>query len=260
MNDSDHQWKEKWSRNLFKPAARDFHSIVSKYSEARNFSLFGSDEEPLSSVWLASLSEAAGDYFREGLKVFDYGCGAGRYCNFLEQRLESFQYYGVEKRGSSCRHGEKSILVANGIFRHDRRARFGFIGSRLEEEAIENVDVVILGSIFTHVDFREVRHILARLRPVIERGGKVVFSAFISDKYRLEGRGAYGFTDCYSRVWFEPEQLAQLANQEEWHLSEQESFLAQDVNLHRIFALNKCAEGKPANLLENAGDRFSGGE
>ena len=249
MNDSDHLWKEKWSRSLFKPEARDFHSIVSKYSETRNFLLFGSDEEPLSSIWLASLSEAAGDYFREGLKVFDYGCGAGRYCNFLEQRLESFEYYGVEKRGSSFRHGEKSIRVANRIFRHDRRARFGFIGSRLEKEAIENVDVVILGSIFTHVDFREVRHILAKLRPVIERGGKVVFSAFTSNKYRLEGRGAYGFIDCYNTVWFEPEQLAQLADQEDWQLSEQGSFLAQDVNLHRIFALNKCADLRSADTL-----------
>ena len=244
MNDRDHLWIEKWSRNPFKPAARDFHGIVSKYSAVRNFSLSGSDEEPFSSIWLASLSEAAGQHFREGLRVLDYGCGAGRYCDFLDQRLENFGYYGVEKRGSSLRHGEKSIRVATRIFRHDRRARFGFIGSRLEEEAIRNVDVVVLGSIFTHLDFREVRQILAKLRPVIERGGTVVFSAFIANEYRLEGRDAYGFIDCYSRVWFEPEQLAQLANQEEWQLSEQESFLAQGVNLHRIFALNKRDDGR----------------
>ena len=40
-----------------------------------NFMLFGTDEEPSSSLWMASLSEAMGESFREGMAVLDYGCG-----------------------------------------------------------------------------------------------------------------------------------------------------------------------------------------
>lgn len=238
MNDRDRLWQEKWSRSSFASPVSDFSAVVSRYSKLRKFSLFGSDEEPLSSIWMASLSEAVGEHFREGFRVLDYGCGAGRYCNFLAQRLNKFEYYGVEKRGSAFRHGEKSIRVANRMFRHDRRAQFGFIDSAVEAAAIDKVGVVVLGSVFTHVDINEVDRILAKLTPVVDRGGKVVFSVFIANEYRLEGPEAYGFNDCYDRVWFESKQLMELADRNNWQLTECESFLAQGINLHRIFALD----------------------
>jgi SAM-dependent methyltransferase len=257
VDGSDQLWQEKWSRTWFDSACPDFHNVVSHYAAARSFLLFGCDAEPLSSIWCACLSEAMGPRFREGLRILDYGCGAGRYCNFLSQRLKHFEYFGVEKRGSTFRHGEKSIRVANKIFRHDRRARFGLIDSQLEIEAIASVEVVILGSIFTHVDLREVRHVVNKLRPVIERGGRIVFSAFSANDYRLEGKGAYGLADCYSRVWFQMKQLDRLAHDNGWQLRQRESFLAQDVNLHRIFTLNRFTDEDKVALVQTTGSVLS---
>jgi cyclopropane fatty-acyl-phospholipid synthase-like methyltransferase len=171
------------------------------------------------------------------MTVLDYGCGAGRYAQFMRQRLKAFRYFGLEKAGSNFRHGEKSIKAARALFRWDWRIRFALIGSRLESTALVRADVAVLGSIFTHVAFDEVQRILQNLQPIISRGGTVVFSIFIADNHRLEGNGAYGFEGCYDRVWFTPAQLQQLCERRDWAMSERESFLAQDVNEHRIFAL-----------------------
>jgi cyclopropane fatty-acyl-phospholipid synthase-like methyltransferase len=237
MRISDTAWIEKWSKIRFAPRPRDFPAAVRAQARAENFGLFGTDEEPGSSLWLASLSEAAGDSFREGMTVLDYGCGAGRYAHFLRQRLKKFTYFGVEKPGSDFRHGEKSIKAARKLFRWDRRIGFDSIGSRLESNALARAEVVVLGSIFTHVGLDEVRYILQKLQPVVARGGKVVFSIFIADEHRLEGKGAYGFESCHDRAWFTAEQLQQLCAHNGWAAAEKESFVAQDVNLHRIFAL-----------------------
>ncbi len=237
MRLTDPLWTEKWSRINFTPRLRDFSAAVRTNAAAKNLCLFGTDEEPGSSLWLASLSEAAGESFREEIAVLDYGCGAGRYAQFLRQRLRSFEYYGLEKPGSALQHGEKSIETARKLFRWDRRIRFNLIGSRLEAKALSRVSLVVLGSIFTHVDFDELRHILQKMRRVLSRGGKVVFSIFLADTYRLEEKGLYGFEDCYSRVWFTQEQIQHLCDQNDWVLAEKESFVAQEVNLHRIFAV-----------------------
>ena len=97
----------------------------------------------------------------------------------------------------------------------------------------------MLGSIFTHVDFGEMQNILRKLKPVVVRGGKVVFSIFLADAYEIENQGIYGLENCYNRVWFTAEQLRRLCDEHGWALAEKASFLAQDVNLHRIFALTQ---------------------
>ena len=238
---TDPLWTEKWSKVSFTPRLRDFSAAIFKHAAAQNFGLFGTDEEPGSSLWLASLSEAMGASFREGMCVLDYGCGAGRYAQFLRQRLKRFAFYGLEKPGSDFRHGEKSIKTARKLFRWDRRVRFDLIGSRLEATALARADVAVLGSIFTHVDLGEVERILAKLAPIISRGGTIVFSIFLADTHRLEDKGLYGFADCYGRVWFTAEQLRGLCDRDGWVLAERESFLAQDVNVHRIFTLSRKA-------------------
>ena len=237
MQITDPLWTDKWAKIRFTPRLRDFSSAVLKQAQTEGFGLFGTDEEPGSSLWLASLSEAIGESFREDMTVLDYGCGAGRYAQFMRQRLKKFDYFGLEKPGSDFQHGEKSIKAARKLFRWDSRIRFALLGSRLATTALARAEVALLGSIFTHVEFDEVQRILKTLQPVISRGGKVVFSIFIADIHRLEGKGAYGFESCYSRVWFTFEQLRWLCDQNGWAISERESFVAQDVNVHRIFAL-----------------------
>jgi SAM-dependent methyltransferase len=195
----------------------------------------GTDEEPHSSVWLASLSAAMNDGFREGMCILDYGCGTGRYAHFLRQRLRHFSYYGLEKAGSVASRGERCISVAKAVFAADDRCRFSLFGRPLEQEALELADVAILGSVVTHVDVDELYAIFRRLLPITRRGGQVVFSIFLADEHRLEEPGLYGFDDCYNRSFFTNAQLAEVANALQLEFCERDRFIAQQVNTHHIF-------------------------
>jgi SAM-dependent methyltransferase len=238
MELTDPLWIDKWSKTPFTPRPLDFSAAIRKYAEGKDDCLFGSDQEPGSSLWLGSLSEAMGESFREGMTVLDYGCGAGRYAHFLRQRLKRFRYFGLEKPGSTFKHGEKSIKIARRLFRWAPGVRIDLIGSRLEADALARADVVVLGSVFTHVDLDELQLILRKLQPVVARGGRIVFSIFTADAYRLEDKGAYGFENCYGRVWFTEKQLRGLCDEHGWVATEKDTFVAQDVNVHRIFALS----------------------
>lgn len=239
MKLTDALWTEKWSNTPFTPPLADFYDAVRALAEAQGFELFGTDQEPGSSLWLASLSEAMGAGFREDMSVLDYGCGAGRYAQFLRQRLTRFTYYGLENPGGRVRHGEKSIAAGRELFRGDPRVALDVLGGPLEGTALARADVAVLGSIFTHVDLDEMARILNRMQAITARGGKIVFSIFLDDAYRLEGPGAYGFAESYDRVWFTREQLAPLFDERGLAATETESFLAQEVNLHHIFTLTR---------------------
>ena len=236
MQLTDRAWIETWSKVRFGPAAEEYAGRILELAGTIDFSAFGTGKEPGSSLWLASLSSAMGARFRDGMTVLDYGCGAGRYAQFLRERLASFAYVGVEKPHGATRHGERSIEAASRIFRDDGRVAFGLIGDPVEADGIARADIAVLGSVFTHVDFDELRRILAKLRPIVERGGSIVFSIFIDDGYRLEGPGAYGFPDCYGRAWFTRDQLRRACDAIGCHAAEAETFVAQEINLHRIFA------------------------
>lgn len=244
MQLTDPLWTAKWANVSFAPPLDDFPAAVRRRAETQGFSLFGTDEEPGSSLWLASLSEAMGEGFREGMTVLDYGCGAGRYAQFLRQRLARFTYVGLERPGSDFRHGEKSVAAAQELFAGDDRITFGLLGSTLEAHALMHADIAVLGSIFTHLDFVELTRILAKLSPIVARG-RIVFSIFIDETFRLEEPGAYGFADCYGRAWFTAGQLRQVCEENGWVAAERETFVAQDVNVHRIFALTSHAAGGP---------------
>ena len=86
MNIKDKLWTDKWSIIKYKP-------IFSNYYVHG----FGSADEPDSSLWMSSLSEAMGEYFKEQMIVLDYGCGSARYGNFLSYRVKDFEYYGIDE-------------------------------------------------------------------------------------------------------------------------------------------------------------------
>jgi cyclopropane fatty-acyl-phospholipid synthase-like methyltransferase len=239
MQLTDRAWVETWSKVRFGPSAEEYAGRLRALAGTIDFSTFGTDDEPGSSLWLASLSSAMGASFRDGMTILDYGCGAGRYAQFMRQRLTRFTYIGVEKPGSASRHGERSIEAAQQIFRDDRRVTFGLIGSETETAAGARADVAVLGSVFTHVDLDELQRIFAKLRPIAMRGGKIVFSIFIDEAYRLEGPGGYGFPDCYGRAWFTHVQLRQASEAIGCVATEAETFVAQQINVHRIFALTR---------------------
>jgi SAM-dependent methyltransferase len=237
MDDLESLWTGKWSIIRFEPPLQDFYGAVKKLSEERNFQLFGSDQEPRSSIRNSAFAEAMGEHFLEGMSILDYGCGAGRYAQFLRQRLRSFEYYGLEKSGSKFHHGEKSIQAGRELFEGDERIKFGLIDSPLEGRAIDRASVAILASVFTHVDHEEMTLILTKLKPIIARNGAIVFSIFIADEYNLERIEIYGMQNAYNRVWYTIEQITTLCDAHSWQLTEKERYVAVDGNVHRIFAI-----------------------
>src|SRR5262245_58483922 len=112
MQLDDQKWIEKWSKVRFSPRPRDFEKAVRRQAQSKGFAMSGSDQEPLPYRWVASLSDAMGETFREGITILDDDCGARRFAQFLRQRLSTFRYYGLEKPGSASPHGEKAIKVA----------------------------------------------------------------------------------------------------------------------------------------------------
>jgi len=161
---------------------------------------FGSDEEPYSSIWMASLSNGMGSFFKEGLKVLDYGCGAARYANFLSMRLKDFKYYGLEVKGGTS---EKVINdLVKPLFQYDKRIELGTIEEKFSD-VIKEVDVVLLGSVFTHISFDFFKECMRKFEPVLKRKGCVVFSVFLTEEEHFYiGKNGYGLENCYSRAFY----------------------------------------------------------
>lgn len=224
MKKSDGLWTDVWSKEAYGPMRADYREEI-----------YGTDGEPQASVCMASFSQGMGPGFKEGMRILDYGCGAGRYANFLSRRLKSFEYWGVEPRTAGPSGGEASIGKARAWFGVDSRVRFGFIGSDVEKEALGRVDVVLLLSIFTHTTIEETEEVMRKMLPVVERGGMVVFSVIFGREYELgNGDMAYGSKNFYGVVRLTVAQLDELGRRLGMGILQVEGFDAGPGAFHSI--------------------------
>lgn len=185
-------WQKKWRK-------RRFDRTVSHRLGIRRLGC-GSNREPWSSLWCACFSEAMGSWYGENMRVVDYGCGKGRYFNFLTGQLQDFAYCGLEV--GETKHGRNCIKYARGLFGEDSRARFGFLGTEFEREALLASDVVILASVFTHLDFDDSVKILDKLL-ALPSVRIIVFSVFWDVVERFGKSGTYGDEKCYGFAYHE---------------------------------------------------------
>jgi len=213
---------------------KKYPAIIEGYSPKG----WGSHDETESLNWMLSLSRAMGEYFKEGMKILDYGCGSVRYANFLSEQFKKFKYYGIEIKGGSSA-GELMNVVAPKFV--DKRIKLGLIDDDIEFEAYDNVDVVVLGSIFTHLAFHGGKNnsfvgIMDKIKKVVYKGGIIVFSTFIDETEHTNGGGnAYAIKDCYGLSYYTLENIDKYMKNNKLKALEVESFLAQGIHNHRIF-------------------------
>lgn len=211
--------------------------LEQKHTPVRpNFSMkgWGAGESSRSDIWSTAQLTPLEGVFKEGLKILDYGCGNGRLFNFISGRLKDFTYYGVEHPDS-----DGNIEIPKSLFGRDNRFNVDYIDSPFETKAINKVDCVVLGSIFTHLRFSEFERVCDKFKPILERSGVIVFSVFIADMYIVEGvGGAYGVKECYGRVFYTMEQLRDYCKKNDLKIKEYPEYDAQyGANIHRIFKI-----------------------
>jgi SAM-dependent methyltransferase len=210
----------------------------SPYGINWNRSYWGANNEPWSSIWLSALSDPLGDLFKDGLSIIDYGCGGGRYLDFLGQRLNSFTYYGLEKQSSK---NTSTINELSEYFKDFDEVNFGFVDGDLGAEALKNADAIILGSIFTHLEFdngSEDNSFVSICDKLINNNCATVFSAFIHDKYGLCGPdNMYGIENCYGKVFYTLKMIEDYCVDRGVKLTKCDSFFNRKTQEHHIFKI-----------------------
>ena len=227
MKQNTEEWTNIWSIENYQPIAETWVSVG-----------HGTDEEPAQSLLLSAFSSAMREKYGEGMKILDYGCGTGRYANFLSKRLKDFQYIGLEKANSTQAWGE--ISVRDGLINagHDDRFRLGFTESMLETKAIDECNVVLLLSVFTHTTIEETYRIILKLLPIVNRGGKIVFSMILGDSYQLQGN-LYGHKDSFQVTYNTITQVNEIAEKFNVNINLEREFEANWGYVHSIFSIEK---------------------
>lgn len=161
-----------------------FSKLITKYNTAEH------DFEsaaPGCVEWYTVLVSVIANDFKNNISILDYGCGNGALAYFLTKVLDNFTYYGLEPLNSP------SLLKNNKKLRQNKMVNLKFITDDNLKIAIDNTRFAILGSVFTHLEWKDSCDILDKLVPIIKNGGKIIFSCFLNNKYILYDNQHYEY-------------------------------------------------------------------
>jgi SAM-dependent methyltransferase len=192
----------------------------------------GTDAEPGTTGWMASLIRPMGERFREGVRIIDYGCGYGRLFNFITGHLRDFHYYGAEPLGG------RYLDTAISYFGMDPRATFLTCEEVVKSPEILKSDAVILGSVFTHLRPVTCEYILSTLWPIVTNGGMIIFSVMMKPGISFFQPGAYGFQDCYGQSFQTKEWIRSLETKFERPIDNYGKFECEGGFVHNIFCID----------------------
>ncbi|MEX0596312.1 MAG: hypothetical protein WD512_07410, partial [Candidatus Paceibacterota bacterium] len=128
----------------------------------------GSDFNPWSDKWSNVLLSSTGLY-KNGMKLIDWGCGYGRVYLYLKKHLSDFKYYGFELPGE--KNGNILVETAGNKYKDDTRVHFDYIDSVAVDEAFNECNAMILGSVVTHLSIEDSMSLFSRFTPFLEKGG-----------------------------------------------------------------------------------------
>jgi len=135
-----------------------------------------------------TFADAMGDRFCEGMRLLDYGCGSGRFGAYMAARLKDFRYWGFDLPEPVSRWRKEQAAL-------DLDSRYeGFYPLHQIEKttAIADATDVLLLSILTHLSHGALFSILARVLPILSRGGYMHASLFLGDRPALYAAKNYG--------------------------------------------------------------------
>ena len=188
-------------------------------------------------AWFGSFCQIAHEHFREGMIILDYGSGPCGLANYISMLLVDFAYIGLEPLSD---YGRGRIDVAQAALGGDPRIHPGHIGGGLECLALEQADIITLGSVFTHLDYEEFQATMDKFLPCIRRGGVVTFSIFIGDDHVAGGAGIYDMPNTLAYIQFTQEQFdAYFDKHPDIKYIQGGGFHGGGWN-HRLFRIEKC--------------------
>ncbi len=223
MDAADSRWLDYWSMQPYTKSNPDYSCDYR----------FGTDTEPASSIWCASLLDGVRDLLIDNFGLLDWGCGDGRCFSFLSSRFRNFTYFGVEPyndNGLFCR------LKTKRLFGADRRFRFGYVGDEICLAGLAATKIAVMGSVATHMSLQQFGLLLQRFKGFFAGGG-VLTASFLFGKSTVFNRGAYDNFDCWDLAVYDRIQLSGLLNSFGLRFTTTDVFYAQTIYEHNILRI-----------------------
>lgn len=134
-------------------------------------------------------------------KILDLGCGCGRIAiHFLNYLSKQGKYFGIDNNMELLSYCSDNISklkdnfqfqyidVYNGAYAREGKLKAQEVILPMENES---VDIVIMWSVFTHMNFRDINSYLKEIYRVLKKGGKFIaslnlYNEFISNQIKMD--------------------------------------------------------------------------
>ncbi len=197
----------------------------------------GTNTEPEASIGMSKFLDPNRNAFTEGFGIVDYGCGAGILANFISARLNDFYYLGLEP---DTKHGRERIEIAKSYF-NDPRTNFGIIKTGGLKSTSIRIDLIVVISVFTHLQFGDIRSILDELIIIFDYNpeAKIVFSCFTDHDVRVENPEPHIAPNFYGKSYIYKPSLEMYCSNKQVNLVKEQDFVAAGGHVHEIFSISK---------------------
>ena len=163
-------------------------------------------------IWESKQLYSVKETLKDSCSVLDYGCHWGTLKDTLFQHYPNAKYYGLDTKviiDQVNSQKNKNSIQTVGLFQFESPEEHNVYMGHLDElnSILPKVNCMVLGSVFTHLDWESVIEILNKTLPYYEKGFELGFTAFLGDNYELYGQGHYGELNTYHVTVLKIEQL-----------------------------------------------------